>query len=42
MYANRVIGEVAAPRWDDHNRDDNRDDNRRRSRSRERNRSRGW
>ncbi|MCW2534220.1 MAG: hypothetical protein JWP62_3790 [Blastococcus sp.] len=41
MYANRVIGEVAAPRWDDHNRDDNRR-NSRRSRSRERNRSRGW
>jgi hypothetical protein len=41
MYANRVIGEVAAPRCDDRNRDDERH-NSRRSRSRERNRSRGW
>jgi hypothetical protein len=41
MYANRVMGEVSAPRWDDHNHDDNRR-NSRRSRSRERNRSRGW
>jgi hypothetical protein len=35
MYANRVIGEVSAPRWDDHHRDDDRR-NSRRSRSRSR------
>jgi hypothetical protein len=34
MYANRVIGEVSAPRWDDRNRHNSRSRNNSRSRSR--------
>jgi hypothetical protein len=44
MYANRVLGELSAPRWDDCRDDRHRDRDRDRDRHRDRDRDRhdGW